>query len=161
MRLFIASICVIVTVSGCTYYSVAPDEARRFAAMTREQQDSATVPAVRETDGKPVTVNPRELRVVGEWHDGAPMRLRRPTVHPAITTGIVLGVVGLAFLIPGAAIMSGPSQNDSQSGNCDICAFSAGLGRSMAGGALLAVGAVHLLGGGLAIVVGAMRPSRD
>ena len=161
MERLIASICVIGTVCGCTYYSVAPDEARRFAVMPREQRDSATVPAVREMDGKVVGVHPARLRLVGQWHDGAPMRLRRPTVHPAMTTGIVLALVGLALLVPGAAILSGPSQNDAQSGSCDICAFSAGLGSSLAGGALVGLGAVHLFGGGIAIVVGATRPDRD
>jgi hypothetical protein len=42
---------VVVVVSGCTYYTVAPNEARRVAAMSREQRESTTVDAERD-DGK-------------------------------------------------------------------------------------------------------------
>ena len=94
----LASLSILVAVGGCTYYTVAPDDAHQLAAMTRDQQDRAAVRAVRDSDGSSVMVTAGRLGLVGDWRDGMPMHLRRPTIHPAITTGIVIGVVGLAFL---------------------------------------------------------------
>ena len=149
---------VVVVVSGCTYYTVAPDEARRIAAMSREQREWTAADALRD-DGKTVRINPARLKLVEPWHDGEPRHLRRPP-HPALVSGAVVAVVGLAFIVPGAIVMSSPV-NDTQAGNCDICAFSYGYGQSMAGGALIGVGAVHLVAGAIALVFGATQQTHD
>ena len=86
---------VVVAVSGCTYYTVAPDEARRVAAMSREQRESTLVDAERD-NGKAVKITPARLKLVEPWHEGQPMYLRRPP-HAALISGIVIVVAGLAL----------------------------------------------------------------
>lgn len=145
---------VVVIVSGCTYYTVAPDEARRVAAMGRDQREASSVDAVRD-DGKLVRVKPDELRLVEPWHDGEAMHLRR-SPHPALPTGAVITIVGVFFVIPGVLVMSMGSSTSS-SGHCDICGFSAGYGTNMAGGAVLGIGLAEIAIGGVTLAIGASR----
>jgi hypothetical protein len=149
---------VFVAVSGCSYYTVAPDDARRVTAMRHEPRESSSVEAVRD-DGKLVRVRPAELRLVEPWHDGEPMHLRRPA-HPALVTGAVVTIAGLVFVISGGAVMAMGSSPTS-SGNCDICGFSAGYGKNAVGGALLGIGVAEVVIGGVALAIGATRPSPD
>ena len=154
MRWFV----VVLAVTGCSYYTVAPDDARRVAAMSREQRESISVEAVRD-DGKVVRVRPAELRLVGPWHDGEPMHLQRPA-HPAVTAGAVITVAGLVFVVSGGVVMAmGPSRTSS--GNCDICGFSAGYGQQAVGGALLGIGIAEVVIGGVALAIGATRQNPD
>ena len=148
----------VVVVSGCTYYTVAPDDARRVAAMGREQRETSSVDAVRD-DGKLVRVRPAELRLAETWHDGAPMHLRRPP-HPAVTTGAVIAIVGLVLVIPGALVMTMGSSTSS-AGSCDICAFSAGYGSKMVGGALLGIGLGQIVIGGVTLAIGVTRSTSE
>ncbi len=149
---------VVLAVTGCSYYTVAPDDARRVAAMSREQRESSSVDAVRD-DGKLVRVRPAELRLVERWHDGEPMHLQRPA-HPALTPGAVVTVAGLVFVVSGAAVRAmGPSPTSS--GNCDICGFSTGYAKNAVGGALLGIGVAEVVIGGVALAIGATRPNPD
>ena len=149
---------VALAVSGCSYYTVAPDDARRVAAMSREQRESSSIEAVRD-DGKLVRVRPAELRLVEPWHDGEPMHLRRPA-HPALTTGAVVTIAGLMFVVSGVAVMAMGSSRTS-SGNCDICGFSAGYGNNVVAGALIGIGIAEVVIGGVALAIGATRPNPD
>ena len=149
---------VVVVVSGCTYYTVAPDDARRIAAMTGEQRAASTVDAMRDDD-KLVRVKPSDLRLVEPWHEGEAMHLRR-LPHPALTTGAVITIVGLVLVIPGALVMAMGSPTSS-AGNCDICAFTSGYGTKMVGGALLGIGLAEVTIGGVTLVIGATRSNPD
>jgi hypothetical protein len=158
MRSHVRWLAFVVAVSGCTYYTVAPDEARRIAAMSREEREASSVDAMRDDD-KLVRVKPSDLRLVEPWHEGKPMHLRRPP-HPALTTGAVIAIVGLVLVIPGALVMALGSSTTS-AGNCDICAFTSGYGTKMVGGALLGVGLAEVVIGGVTFVIGATRSSPD
>ena len=149
---------IVVVVSGCTYYTVAPDDARRIASMNNEQREASSVDAVRDDD-KLVRVKPSDLRLAEPWHEGKPMHLRR-LPHPALTTGAVITVVGLVLVIPGALLMT-MSSSTTSAGNCDICAFTSGYGTKMVGGALLGVGLAEVAIGGVTFVIGATRSNPD
>jgi hypothetical protein len=147
------SITLALLLAGCTYYTVAPEDARRYVSLPCAQKPSAAVPAARHSDGAAVVIHPARLAPDKEWRDGLPM-IVRGRLHPMTRSAIGVAVAGVAFLVGGAFVLA-PHQL-----NCSECAGVEIL-YGGAGGGLMAAAGGHFLAAAILAVVGARRPADD
>jgi hypothetical protein len=147
------SITLVLLLASCSYYTVAPEDAHRYAFLSREQRATAAVPALRQSDGAAVVIHPGRLAPDREWRDGLPM-IVHGHVHPLTKTAIGVAVAGVAFLVGGAFVLAPRSSSCSECYGQDIVV-------GATGGGLMGAAGGHFITAAVLAVIGARRATGD